>query len=129
MSNNPSSPGPFQWPPYTTSPDVVSWRNTDHLKYEFAPRNNPDSSYFKSDLQKELERTRGSDGNIAAFKSLKAKLKSSYIKKPAPVCDITHMRAFIDSVKKQTEPEIGKILDFYYFTIVINILYSTYCNI
>ena len=38
---------PFQWPPETDSPDVVSWRNTDHLKYEFCPYNNPANDPIK----------------------------------------------------------------------------------
>jgi len=43
MLSTPASPPSFQWPPKTISPDVVSWRNTDHLKYDFAPYDNPNN--------------------------------------------------------------------------------------
>ena len=120
MLNAPDSPSSFCWPPKTNSPDVVSWRNTDHLKYDFAPLKNP-NRWISPTLQREFDEAR-----TAEFIGLAKKLTRSIIKKPAPVYDITHIRAFNDSFKKQTERDIGKIFNFYCFSLAINILYSTF---
>ena len=55
MLSTPASPPSFQWPPKTISPDVVSWRNTDHLKYDFAPYDNPNNQRNNPNIENELE--------------------------------------------------------------------------